>query len=356
MQKAQPKGCVLVYEFYFLFFRRKIMKENNITIIKKEEPVLTINEPKFLELEERIKKYIKENYPNGYDLYVDYNDTINNDDINQILESKNPEDSFNEWLWEVYTNSDYDIYTDVYDEIQKELKLTPKEIDYMDDCYQEFRDVINENLCINFPEDHYLDQELCCNIIIDNGDQNTDFDYHHCYPHYDAKSTHENLSRMSGMMLLANLQGYSTKKFRKIYNLCKTANNTTWKKLKEKYPFVTSCYEEIENSTSSCSALFICVKATLRELIQWHTKKTDIIITPKIDTIGLYNYWAGGGSLLEVKLEKTITIPKDKIFDFLPDESFNTKKGGIYYGYSIEDCYGMCESAWEKQNTNLFSA
>ena len=332
------------------------MKENNITINKKEEPILTVNEPKFIELKNKIIKYIKENYPNGYDLYTDYNDTIENDSINKILESSNPKEEFNEWLWERYDLCECDIYGDVYNEIQENLKLTEKEIDYMDDCYQEFRDVLNEHLCINFPEDHYLDQKLCCNIVIDNGDQDTDFDYHHCYPHYDSRSTHENLSRKSGMMLLANLQGYSTKKFHKIYNMCKTANTESYKKLKVKYPFITSCYDEIENSTSSCSALFICVKATLRELIEWHTKKADITITPKIDTIGLYNYWAGAGSSLEIKLEKTITIPKDKIFDFLPDESWNTNKGGIYYGYSIEDCYGMCKSAWKEQSKNLLTA
>lgn len=61
------------------------------------------------------------------------------------------------------------------------------------------------------------------------------------------------------------------------------------------------------------------------------------IIIDKKTTTGLYDPWGGGGSVLEVELDKDVKLPIKFIRSALPD-------GGD--GYSIEEVYGMCGSAW----------
>lgn len=80
---------------------------------------------------------------------------------------------------------------------------------------------------IHVPYDDFLDEEICCDIIIDNGDANTDFDAHTISPCYEATVTKDrsNLSRNSGMSLfLERLQDYGIKDFRKIFNACRYAD------------------------------------------------------------------------------------------------------------------------------------
>ena len=95
------------------------------------------------------------------------------------------------------------------------------------------------------------------------------------------------------------------------------------------------------------AAFVICINVSLKELLEWHKEKTDITIPKKVTTMGLYSFWSGGGSLLEVELEKDIVIPKDKVALLLPDEAWDCHQHrGTRYGYSIGECYGMCENAW----------
>ena len=316
------------------------------------------NETMFNNLANRIIAWLKKNYPNGYDIESYDNDTMEIETLNRILSKAHPEsgytpkDAFYEWLWNAYEWTECDTYQDIYNEVQQGLKLTSEEEQYMDDNDENFMEIIKDNLDMNYPEEQYLNQEVNCNIIVDNGDANYDFDKHDCYPFYNSEGEHRNLSRKSGMMLIAHLQGYSTKKFRKIYNLYKKAdiaeNKEKQKQLKRKYPFVTSCYEEIEGTVSSMQAFVLCVKVTIGDLLDWYEKKTDIKITKNVDTSGLYDTWNGGGSYLEVKLEKDMVIPKENIFRFAPDDAWNHREDGLYFGYSISDCYGMDDSAWKE--------
>ena len=143
-------------------------------------------------------------------------------------------------------------------------------------------------------------------------------------------------------MLIAKLQDYKIKDFRKIFNACRYADTYgktgKMKDLNRKYPFITSCYREIKESTGPLTAFVLCVKTTLREMLAWNTEKTDIRIPKNIETCGLYDYVNGAGSNLEIHLEKDIVIPKEKVFSFAPD---------FYWGdYSIEDCYGMTSDVW----------
>ena len=85
------------------------------------------------------------------------------------------------------------------------------------------------------------------------------------------------------MMGMAYLEGYSTKQFRKIYNQYKKAvcseNKEKMSALEQKYPFVTSCYNELDGCTTSMSAFVICIKMPLGELLDWNENKSDVRVS-----------------------------------------------------------------------------
>lgn len=290
----------------------------------------------------KMKKWIKNHYPHGYDVYREYNDNLGQDTILSYLEQKDPIEAFYEDVSEMYGEYNFWIFSDVYNDIENDM--TEEEARFMEENEEACKDVVYENLDVNFPYDDFLDEKICCDIVIDNGDANTDFNAHTISPCYEADFTknRSNLSRESGMMLIAKLQDYRIKDFRKIFNACRYADTyektEKMKDLNRKYPFITSCYREIKESTGPLTAFVLCVKTTLREVLAWNTEKTDLRISKNIEACGLYDYWNGAGSNLEIHLEKDIVIPKEKIFRFVPD---------FYWGnYSIEECYGMTSETW----------
>ena len=122
-----------------------------------------------------------------------------------------------------------------------------------------------------------------------------------------------------------------------------TINKTSKSSLKK----ITSCYHEIWECPVSQSCFVICINISLEDLINWHENKEDVHIPKDIICTGLYNYWSGGGSPLEITLEKNIVIPKEKIAYLLPDEAWHTSQHqGILFGYSIQNCYGLEYDEW----------
>lgn len=297
---------------------------------------------KMKKIENKIKDWIKKNYPDGYIIYRGYYDNLSPDMILNYLEQENPMDAFYEHVSKLYEDYYYsEIISDIYNDIVNDM--TDEEARFMEENEEECMTVVYENLESHFPYDDFLDEKICCDIVIDNGDANTDFNAHTISPCYEAVITknRSNLSRESGMMLIAKLQDYRIKDFRKIFNACRYADTygkpEKMKDLNQKYLFITSCYREIKESTGPLTAFVFCVKTTLREMLAWNTEKTDIRISKNIETCGLYDYWNGAGSNLEIHLEKDMVIPKEKVYRFVPD---------FYWDYSIEECYGMTSKAW----------
>lgn len=171
-----------------------------------------------------MKEWIKKYYPHGYDVYRDYNDRLSPDMILNDLEQKNPMKAFYEHINEMYGDYNSWVFTDVYNDMMNDM--TEEEARFMEENEEACMDVVYENLDIHFPYDDFLDEKICCNIVIDNGDANTDFDAHAISPCYEAALTKKrsNLSRRSGMMLIAKLQDYRIKDFRKIFNACRQAD------------------------------------------------------------------------------------------------------------------------------------
>ena len=64
------------------------------------------------------------------------------------------------------------------------------------------------------------------------------------------------------------------------------------------------------------------------------------IVLGKSTMCGLFDPWSGGGSILEVQLERDVRLPIRYIWSAHPD-------GYGYGGYGVGDVYGLCGSAWQ---------
>lgn len=297
-------------------------------------------------------KYWYAKQPDGtfrMDIYADYRDEMDGKTATEICETADPYLALMEKLEEWYFE------TECYyrDELEKEVRqaLTASDSLYpdgLDDAEEErLNDVIMKLACWVYPEDHFLKQEFYVNIMLDTGDGNYDFTLNSPYPcwygDYNAR-----LHEKSSLLWLARQQGYTKTRL--------------WRTLREgdmRNPkgFLESCRVECANLPSAMATVTFLVKMELKDLISLNrcvrlqdrnghyydaTKNPYCgYITLGKDTMcGLFDPWSGGGSVLEIQLEKDVRIPIRYIWSALPD--------GYNHGqYDVGSVYGMRGSAWQ---------
>lgn len=279
-----------------------------------------------------------------FDVYANYQDKLSDDQIKEILSSDDPKLELIDILYDVY--ADYTI--DAIDEIKRYVFDSIAE-KYSEDISaeeeNEISDFIHDFVFYNLPEDHYLDQEVNVDILVNNGDNNYDFTLHHTYPmNYGSDVIDEH----AGIVLLAKLQGYS------LYDLRQALaqGDVT----KEPKTFLESVRSEIANQTTSMGVLTFLAKVSLADAIelQKDVKYADstgyefhpesrrdcgYITIAKNAFCGLYDPWNGAGSDFDIKLEKAVKLPIKYIYSVMPD---SCRK------YSVESIYGMDDSAWKR--------
>src|SRR5690606_16102697 len=92
--------------------------------------------------------------------------------------------------------------------------------------------------------------------------------------------------------------------------------------------FLNSLVIEIANTTTMCNSLVVVRKMSLSEFLDV-LDKDSITITTK-DKIGLVDFVYGGGSIIEINLERDFEVKKGE-FELIIDGN---------YGYGIEEIYG----------------
>ena len=128
--------------------------------------------------------------------------------------------------------------------------------------------------------------------------------------------------------------------------------------------FLESMQVELANLPSAMSTVTFLVDLTLEQLIglnrlirlqdrdgrNYDSRKNPYcgyVVIDKDTMTGLYDPWQGGGSVFEIQLEKDVRLPVKFIRSALPD-------GGD--GYSVEEVYGMCGSAWKQGGVKMIHA
>ena len=187
-----------------------------------------------------------------------------------------------------------------------------------------------------------MNQDIPVDILVDTGDLNYDYTLNNFGPHYNAREN-EPISEESSLLWLARQQGYS-----------KTQLKQAMRERPAEKTFMQSVYDEIINVGSHMNTLTFLVKMSLedyfhltdaigkeRERNKSYTltgrKGRGWILLDKTTTTGLYDPWSGGGSLLEIRLDKDVR---------LPIRCIETAKHDGCRGYSIREIYGCSSTLW----------
>lgn len=311
-------------------------------------------------MEEKIKEVIERNLyvdkRDGdnfeFEIFCNYDDELSDGDLAKISRSEDPRMEFEEIMdeWRINAIDDY-YWNEMYKTITNELE------DYDD---EKVRDWISEHCSWYIPEDHF-NRNVDVVISLDVGDK--DFDFTKCnllnfYRFYDGE-----FEENSPIYWLAEQQG----KLDEVKKMLKyEQDNDEDEEELENYnedelsKFTLSVKKELINACSHMNTLIFCVQMPLfdffklKELIKEDEKanddydydkregKNEFIVT-KDAMCGLYDIWRGGGSVLEIELEKDVVVPTKAIFDVWIDCN-GCKANGR--GYDVKDVYGMCSSSF----------
>lgn len=203
---------------------------------------------------------------------------------------------------------------------------------------------------VEYPRDHFLDQEFCVTILMDTGDGNYDFTLNSRFPAPNGSGYCDDgaIPDKASIVWLAKTQGYTKGQLREALNKGD---------MRDPKGFLESMRVEMANLSSHMSAVTFLVKMTLRQLINLNVlikaqdrngKNYDATKNPycgylnlgKKTTTGLFDRWSGAGSVLEIELEKDVKVPIKYIFRALPDGAGDTPYG------SIHSIYGVNDSLW----------
>ena len=144
------------------------------------------------QLHDELAAFLKENY-HEFDeeskcffdeAYADYNDRVSDKDLGKILDSDDPEQALEEMLWDCYMDCEWQYRNDIVSEFLK----TPEGSKY---DYEEVDDELVEMWYFKVPEDHYFEQEVNVDIVVDTGDMNYDYTLNAVYPHYNGREDDE---------------------------------------------------------------------------------------------------------------------------------------------------------------------
>lgn len=257
----------------------------------------------------------------------DYNDKIDLDDIQKILDSDDPMTTFYSIIDEAYCGYGYEVKRNFIEEVIETLESN-LDIDIEDDS-EILKDYLDNRIIEQYPCNEYLEQQIPVNLIVDTGDANYDFGLN-----TDISYLEEKIDNKSSMLWLAKTQGISKRGVYKL--LCSES-------LENKSPFEKSYYEEIINAGDTMNALTFFINISLKDLINLQYKKDNkenyALIIDKSTTAGLVDYWYGAGSLTNITLNRDILIPSE----FIDSIDIDGNRGV----YSVSDIYGYTDDFWD---------
>lgn len=291
----------------------------------------------------------------GIEIYTDYRDReLSNGFLKEIFEQDNPQESFYEKLdaWAMDYAIEYG-EDDLEQDIRKEL--TDEENEFFTDHFDEIWEYVKENTYFYYDAENF-NNEIKVNIMVDCGNWNYDCTCDNVLNWYGS-SGDGSIDKESSMLWLAKTQGKATA----LRKACKQVHRDDGYYVDRdvhKDKFIESCIQEFENLPSAMATLTFLVKMSLFDLfdvIELKHKEYDekgkydprknensksYMVLGKETMCGLYNPWSGGGSVLEVELDKDVKLPvKYAIFDI---------DGCKMHGYDIDEVYGLVGDCWKE--------
>lgn len=306
-------------------------------------------------MQSRLKEIIETTqYPNddgGIEMYLDYTDSLSNMTLHEIMTADNPREYFNELMNEwTFNSSDY--YENEF-ENQIRKKLSDEEKIFCLQNRDELNDWFHENYYFYYDANHY-NETVKVNIMLDTGNLNYDFSCDNILNYWEDGE----IDKDSSIFWLARQQ----KKTGLLRKAIKDINTGNKNEDDIEDSFIKSCIEELQNLSCHMATLTFLVNMKLfdyfdlreamaaeKELNNSYTfseRKGKGTITISKDTMcGLFNVWSGGGSLLEIELDKDVVLPIRCIWNA------EIETGKSQYGYSVDNTYGLIGSAWDGRVT-----
>lgn len=263
------------------------------------------------------------------EIYPDRNDYFDDYNLSKICVPGKVQENFWEWVDELYLDAENDIFDEAIALCRKDSRLAGV-------SDEDLRALVHLTMYVTFPEEHWLRQLVPVDIMIDTGDANFDFA---CNKPVD----NDNFPQESSLLWLAKQQGY------KKSELKHALTHTTESKL------LNSIVDEVNELPSDLGVLTFLVRMPMEKLIELDNainlekgldqfynlkdrKGRGHITLAQNTPCGLYNAWTGGGSLLNIALEKDVRIPIRCIHKAVYD--------GNVQRWSIRETYGTDDSWW----------
>lgn len=114
--------------------------------------------------------------------------------------------------------------------------------------------------------------------------------------------------------------------------------------------FLNSIREEIDNSFSVCNELTVCAEMDLEDWCSVVDGNANIKLTTENDSVGIYAPFSGGGSCMDIHLEKDVVLPsafcgKSERFYRVGDCNLNVGGMSVKRVYGVgNDFYQSCET------------
>lgn len=280
-------------------------------------------EPLLIELLK--KQCLQFNEKNNYfemEVYAGSNDELSDKQIKKVLQHKNPQEYLIEMVNEEYGDNDYLEYDEIIRQLKQKL-----DSDIFDEHKEYIEDWVKEHVCLNYPYEHYLNQEINVDIIVDTGDGNEDFVLNCVYPHYNGRKG-ETISDKASIVWLTKQQGYTKTQLNKAMRYSEYGGSK----------FLKSIRDEVANCTSHMNALAFFVQLTLKDYFELVERKSKNLIISQGMSCGLYDCWNGAGGSLEIELDKDVVLPKKFISSMQIDGA---------RGYSVDEIYGVSSKFWK---------
>lgn len=313
---------------------------------------------KLEEVIESMKKSHVLNDDGGYEIYADYCERELSDKcLKDIFEYDNPREYFNDLLAE--QADDYAVscgWDFINDEISD--KLTEEEQEFFDDYKDEaeITEFLSDRIYFYYDANDF-NNDVYVNILVDCGNWNFDCTCDNVLNWY-GNSGDGSLDDTSSMLWLAKTQD----KEDALRKVCKKVHNPDGDYAEREGisdPFLESCVQEFENLPSHMGTVTFLVKMKLFQLFdlyelkkqeydeqykytpQLNEKSKSYMVIGKETMCGLYDCWSGGGSVLEIALDKDVQLP-------IKYARFAVDGCNMLGCYDVGSVYGMCKSAWKE--------
>lgn len=216
-----------------------------------------------------------------------------------------------------------------------------------EDIFAVAYDYVIENYAIEPPYSHYLDQEMRVNIMLGTKEeQNLDFGSIRAMcdglnePGYLEPEHLDN-----GLTWLVRQQGHTLDELKGA-----VANYQKWGFDATEIThgtFLASVAEEMTQFPNYMGTVTVLTSLSMSQLGQT-LNPNDVLTIPKDATIGIFAPWVGGGSGLDIQLERDLDIPSNVRFDVQIE-------GAKCCEYTVQDVYGLVDEAWKEPSAIKFT-